>query len=117
MHNGPRNSRLSERNLFEKHEFMFVGEFNEDTISLSTIMELARLSGASLKNAPTEFSSNNDKSITKMVIFDETKMPLPAAKAARIRDNSGVVCVNKAWLLDSLACFNLLDTKQYETYS
>lgn len=115
MHNGPRSSRLSEKGLFENHELIFVGQFSDHTISLSTIMELVTLSGASIKNAPTDFS--NDKSISKYVIFDENKMLLPSAKAARIRENSGIVCVNKAWLLDSLACFKLLDTKQYETYA
>lgn len=115
MHNGPRNSRLSEKGLFENHEFLFVHEFNEDTISLVTIMELATLSGASVKNASTEFST--DKSTSKFVVFDETKILFPSAKAARIRASLGIVCVNKAWLLDSLACFKLLDTKQYETYA
>jgi len=114
LHNGPRNSRLTKKGLFENYEFLFVGDFTEETISLATIMELATLSGASLKNSPNEFSENN---INKLIVFDESKMRLPASKAARIKENSKIICVNKSWLLDSLACFMILDTKAYETYS
>lgn len=114
MRNGPRNSRMNNKGLFNNYEFLFVGEFGEDKITLSTIMELAALSGASLKNSPNEFTAQNDH---KLIVFDETKMHLLALKAAKIRENSGIVCVNKSWLLDSLACFTILDTKPYETYT
>lgn len=78
-------------------------------------MDLATLNGASIKNAFSEFA-NDKPHVKKAVIFDEMKTELPASKANRIK-NAGYMCVNKAWFLDSLACFSILDAKTYETYT
>ena len=112
LHSGPRTSRMSTKNLFENHEFLFVGEFCEYTISLATIMELASMAGASIKKEASQFSLN-DPSKLKVILFDDTKTKLPAAKTARIKKESNIVCVNKSWMLDSLACYKLLN---YSTY-
>lgn len=127
LHNGPRNARLSKKGLFDTYEFLFVGDFDESTITLATVMELAKLCGASIKNSASDFTPNTTTTVTtaaatatvanKVIIFDETKLKLPEAKAKRIKETSNITCVNKSWFLDSLARYSILDTKQYETYS
>lgn len=79
---------------------------------MSTILELVSVTGASIKKDATQFS-HDDPSKLKAIIFDETKTKLAPAKAARIKRDSKIDCLSKSWILDSLACYKLLD---YETY-
>jgi hypothetical protein len=115
IHNGPQNSRLSQVGLFENHEFLFIGDFSSNTITLDSLVEVSKRSGAQVKRKAREFSEK-DQSKVKVVLFDETKKKISFSVAFHIKQSGQIKCVNKSWLLDSLACYKIRDSKEYETY-
>ena len=112
---GPMNSRQTSRRLFENYEFLFIGEFSPNFIDLQDLIQLARLNGAVVRNKAKEFSDGSENKI-RVVFFDETVRKISAKNAQQMLLISQVHCVNKTWLVDSLACFKIREMKDYQTY-
>lgn len=116
IHNGPMLSRTSTKYLYESYEFLFIGNFESaDSVSLENITQLVVLNGAIVRRKAKEFSQD-DQTKRKMVIFDEKAKKISLSIAKSLKENQ-IECVNKSWIIDSLACFKLRDLKDYQTYN
>jgi hypothetical protein len=119
---GPMNSRLRTDNLFAGCEFLFVYKFNSESISLAEIKELCVLNGAVVLEKAKEFTDIGETynadgyEIKRIVLFDETVRPLSRAVADQMLTAAKAHCVNKTWMVDSLACFKLRNMDDYKTY-
>lgn len=115
VHNGPARSRKSSKYLLEKHEILFIGEFpSADSVCLDDLTQLINLNGGVVKRKAKEFSVE-DASQFKIVIFDDKFKKISKKIADALKQNS-IDCVNKTWLIDSLACYKLMDFGEYQTY-
>jgi hypothetical protein len=99
---------------------LFIGEFANDSISLTEVIELAAMNGAIIRNKAKDFtdesSSDEAVSITRVVIFDESVRRISRRMAEQMLLTGQVHCVSKTWLVDSLACYKLRDMDHYRTY-
>jgi hypothetical protein len=111
-------SRLRERNLFEDHEFLFIGEFSNDSISLTEVIQLAAMNGAVIRGKAKDFTDETGEEgrITRVVLFDENVRRISRRMAEQMLLTGQVHCVNKTWLVDSLACYKLRVMDDYKTY-
>lgn len=110
-HDAPMKARLSRKRLFENYEFMFVGDYGLHMISKSEIIQLAAMNGASIKTCARDFSDNT----TRVILFDDSTRRFSRKDALTLLSNQ-VHCVNKSWMLDSLASFTILAMEPYQTY-
>ena len=114
---GPMKARLSiTQQLFSDHEFLFIGEFSNDDISLHEIIQLAMRNGAVVRQKARDFSEYVEQKKQRIVVFDQTTRRFSHEAARLMFVNGRVHCVNKTWLLDSLACYELRDKAEYQTY-
>ncbi len=112
-HNAPKRARLSTRLLFENYEFLLVGKFADDTINLEEITDLSVKNGAFVVRKVKEFG--NAKLKTRIVLYDE-KLKKFSRKETDIMEQNNIHTVTKSWLLDSLACYNVKDMKEYQNF-
>ena len=111
-HDGPMRSRLalSSANksdpLFHAHEFMFLGKFSAETVSMEEMSELAVLNGATIVHRAKDFSENTAH---KRVVLVDSSAKRMSAKTAQLLATARISPLCKTWLLDSLACYTLRD--------
>jgi hypothetical protein len=113
MHNAPKRARLSTSFLFENYEFLFVGKFADDTINIEEITDLSVRNGAFVVRKVKEFGSAKLK--TRVVLYDE-KLKKFSQKEIDIMEKNNIHTVAKSWLLDSLACYNVKEMKDYQNF-
>ena len=109
---GPLRARQSiDSNLFGTYEFLFIGKFDNNSITQKEIMDLSKKNGACIVGKAKDFSENSTK--IRVLLFDDT---IKKSLASMMQDAAKIYSVNKNWLLDSLACYKILAYTEYETY-
>ena len=114
MHNGPSRARLSNTGLFESCEILFIGKFEEESISLSEMIELATRNGAKVMKKAKDFDDSNKK--FRVILFDEKLDKISAKNANFMLESARIHSVSLSWFLDSLACFKIIDFNGYALY-
>ncbi|CAF0901176.1 unnamed protein product [Brachionus calyciflorus] len=115
FHNGPINARTSSKLLFDSYEFLFIGEFlRADSVSLEDVTQLVILNGGIVRRKAKDFDIE-DTQKKKIVIFDDKAKKISLKIVETLKQNN-IDCVNKSWLIDSLACYKLRALSEYQTY-
>jgi hypothetical protein len=114
-HYGPMNSRKRRRNLFESYEFVFVGKYRADPIDIQEIIQWSAMNGAKIRTKAKDFSEDTAEQKTRCVIFDSNETNM-TSKNAQLMLSAQIHCLDKKWILDSLACYKIRGMDEYKTY-
>jgi hypothetical protein len=90
--------------------FLFKGKFETETITLEEMKKLTELNGGRVVSKAKDFGDN----CTRVLILDKKCNNISKKTLKEMREKASINSVSVSWFLDSLACYDIYDFKEYK---